>query len=252
MKITALGLNAHNAWFARRLARQGFVVDTEISLPAALRKPLAQAEWTGLLVDNILVDTGSTGLVQRHQLAAQCPQHGWAYAELAGHWLSLGVEHGFPLFVGTHANTRDQLQPVLNALAPQAGIWLYCGPAGGGCYASRIFDAISVIYVLALKAGWPAPGETPRPLDWNAFFSQQQDLANRLLQLSELYLSFHPEMTELDVGQQLAAFSLPPALQTHFSANLARLIVLSLGQRQALQQIFDQLMQGPPPAALGV
>jgi len=252
VKITALGLNAHNAWFARRLAQQGFVVDSEISLPAALCKQLALEEWSGLLVDNILVDTGSTGLLQRHQLAAQCPHHGWAYAELAGHWLNLGVEHGFPLFAGTNADTRDQLQPVLNALAPQAGAWLYCGPAGSGCYASRIFDAISVIYVLALKAGWPAPGEAPRPLDWNAFFSQQQDLANRLLELSELYLSLHSETTALNAEQQLAAFSLPPALQTHFAANLARLIVLSLGQHQALQQIFDQLMQGQPPATQSV
>lgn len=222
----------------------------EGSLPAALTVPLPRQDYSGLMLDGLLIDTDNSGLITRLQLARTCQQHGLAYAELAGHWVSLGVQFGFPLFVGTRLENRQRLLPLLDQLAPQAGAWLYCGPPGAACYASRVFDALAQVGALIYRAGWSQPDATPTAPDWQAFFAQQSMLAEKLLQLSELYLSLHPEHADLDLQQSLSDFSQPPVLQSHFSANLARLIVLALSPLQhcsvdgksALQHIFNQLV----------
>lgn len=249
MKISTLGSHEHTRWFARRLSEQGWSV-REGSPPAGLSVALPRQDYAGLLLGKLLIDTDNSGLITRQQLAATCLQHGLGYAELAGHWVSLGVQFGFPLFVGCSLQNRLQLQPLLDQLAPQAGAWLYCGPPGAACYASRVFDALAQVGALIYQAGWSQPGSTPVAPDWEAFFAQQSMLAERLLQLSVLYLSLHPEQADLDLQQSLSAFSQPPTLQSHFSANLARLLVLALspiGQRAAdtpspLQQVFSQLV----------
>lgn len=243
MTIIALGSLEHNTWFCHRLSQRGLAVrsgeDSGTHLPGLLK----QVNFAGLLSGNCLIDTGNSSLAERHELARLCLGQGLEYAELSGHWLRLGEEHGFPLFVGTQATTRPHLQPILDALAPQASAWLYCGPPGAACYTSRIFDALSLVCALAIKAGWASPGTAPQAPDWATFFAEQQILSDKLLEISRLYLSFHPETTELDPWQQLKEFNQTPSQQLHFAANLARLIVLALGQRQALQEIFERLLQ---------
>jgi hypothetical protein len=164
---------------------------------------------------------------------------------MAGPWQAFGQQFGFVLFVGAQPETRETLAPILDALAPQAGSWLACGPAASGRFAAQIFDALTMACALASNAGWSTPGQTPQTPDWGAFFLQQQTLADKLLALAQLYLSLYPDEPDPhadDPWQQLAAFSQPPSQQAHFSANLARLIVLALTQREAQQQILSKLM----------
>ncbi|TDR82655.1 6-phosphogluconate dehydrogenase [Paludibacterium purpuratum] len=248
MKITVLGSTEHDQWFARRLLAHGF----EVSEASQSEHPFTRATGgnagPGLLADRHLIDTGASGIEARHHLASDCRDAGFGYAEIAGPWQAFGQQYGFALFIGAAPETLDTLTPLFDALAPQAGAWLPCGPAGAGRFAAQIFDALSMACALACQAGWSTPGHTPQPPDWGAFFLQQQVLADKLLALSQLYLSLYPETEEAESPwQQLAAFSQPPRQQAHFAANLARLITLALTQREAQQEMLTQLMGGLSP-----
>jgi hypothetical protein len=248
VKICVLGSLSHNNWFAQRLLERGFAIDARASSAARLHA-LGHIS-AGLLVDNILVDTDTVGLKARHELARCCAHQGLGYSEWAGHWLIPGVEQGFQLFTGSDVRQRDLLLPVLDALAPVPGAWLYCGPAGAGYYAAKVFDALTMAYTEAIKAVLPdlQQGVLQAP-DWQHFFRQQQQLAQKILQFSELYLSLNPQEITLDPWQQLQAFALPPRLQGHFSANLAHLMVLALGRHSAVQEIFEHLLPMEPGLA---
>jgi hypothetical protein len=252
VKIAVVGACEHNDWFARRLSERGLPVDVDGTLPLPDLKRLLGQTWSGLVVNNMLVDTGATSMVQRHVLASTLHALGIEYAELSGQWLHHGTEFGFAIFTGINAAHRTQLAPLLDALAPQPGAWLHCGPPGSGCYASRIFDALAMACVLALRAGWSGPGEPTRAPDWIAFFSQQKVLADKLLELSRLYLSLHPAHPVKDPWKQLESFSQPPMHQEHFSANLARLLVLALGHHTATREILDSVMSGVAHGAMPV
>jgi len=239
VKITVLGNADSDQWFAHRLAARGFDV-----APAAPPSP-EQGIVAGLLADRIVVDTGPGSIDTRHQRAEHCRRTGWGYAEMAGPWQPLGQQFGFPLFVGADTDTRAALTPLFDALAPQAGAWLPCGPAASGRFAAQIFNALTMACALACQAGWSTPGQTLHTPDWGAFFLQQRTLADKLLALSQRYLALYPDDAATDdPWQQLAAFSQPPRQQPHFSASLARLIVLALTQSEAQQAILSKLMTG--------
>ncbi|WP_215777612.1 6-phosphogluconate dehydrogenase [Paludibacterium sp. B53371] len=247
MKITVLGNAEHDQWFARRLQARGFAVSMAHQSEHPFTHLAGAQAGPGLLADSVLIDTGPGSIEARHRMAAHCSEAGLGYAELAGQWQALGVPFGFALFVGTDPDTRDALTPLLDALAPQAGAWLPAGPAASARFAAQVFDALSMACALACQAGWSQPGQLPHTPDWGAFFLQQQQLADKLLALSQHYLSLFPDETgaeSQDPWQQLAHFSHPPREQEHFSANLARLIVLALSQREAQQAIFTRLMPG--------
>lgn len=254
MKITVQGLQLHHEWFARRLASHGLEMVSGDLPPMLLTEPSLQG-WCGLLADRTLIDTGTSGLLQRQTLSTLCRQHGFGYAELGGDWQAEGIEFGFPLFIGASQDAREQLKPLFDALAPAKGMWLYCGPAAAGHFTAGVFAAMTHAWLQAMPGNVPVPGQTPQAIDWNAFFIRQHSLANQLLAFSRHYLALYPQNDDTDVWQQLDSFRQPPMLQSHFAANLARLIVLALGQNQALQQIFEQILGGaanagaPHPAA---
>lgn len=248
MNITLLGSAPHLQWFARRLSDHGFAITEAQIPPYSLMERMGQGWQSGILFDDLLIDTGPTPLTGRVDRAHACRAAGLAYAELAGHWLEPGTELGFAVFAGATSADRDRLRPLLDALAPRAGAWLFCGPPGGGCYAAHTFDALTSAAALAMQAGWTCPGTPLQPPDWGAFFRQQEELATRLLGWARLYLTLYPDLPELDPWAQLARFSAPPTAQAHFSANLARLIVLALGQGFAQQEILQTLLPLSPAA----
>ena len=248
MNITLLGTAPHLQWFASRLSGGGLHVETMQMPPFVHRERIGPGWHSGLMIGDLLVDTGPSALTQRFARAKRCRQGGLDYAELAGHWLEPGTRFGFPLFLGCAPEARERLQPVLDLLAPQAGAWLFCGPAGGGCYAATTFDALASAAALAARAGYPVPGEAPHPPDWSVFFRQQTELAARLLEWAQLYLAHIPADDPgpaIDPWALLARFGEPPATQAHFAANLARLVMLALGQGLALQDILQTLIPAP-------
>jgi hypothetical protein len=217
-----------------------------VSAPEPIAAILDHTFVSGMLVEEVLIDTGTHGLSERCALAARCARAGLGYCEWDGQWLSPGVEFGFQLFTGSRDEERDRLRPVLDALAPFPGAWLYCGPQGAGYFAAKVFDALTMAYTLALREPWPsAENGMLRAPDWGVFFSEQQLLADKLLQFSHRYLALYPESAYVDVSAVLEAFNCAPAFQAHFSANLARLIVLALQHNHAQQDIFDSIIKRP-------
>ena len=226
MNIIVLGMSAHETWFAERLTSQGFAI-TQAN-PQTREQFTRLGVSAGLLFEDILLDSGQSGLAVRQQLSERL--HPLHYAELAGSWISAGRQYGFPLYAGSPASLRPRLKPVLDALAPQANAWLYCGPPGSGRYAAQVMDALSMAWVLACQAGWAQPGDPPTPPDWNAFFKQQQQLTNKLLQYARNYLSHFPLETVSTAELAWSALDVGISRQEHFSANLARLLILVLNQ----------------------
>lgn len=236
MNVTVLGSAPHLPWLAARLAAQGWHVRQADA-------PVAGIADGALLAGQQLLDCGARTLGERHALAADCRAQGLDYAECAGHWLPPGVQYGFALYVGCDRAQRRRFAPLLDALAPRRAAWLHCGPSGAGWYAAHVVDALSAACALAMQAGWSTPGGTLHTPDWQAFFAGQAQLADRLLALSQRYLALcpAPAADRDDPWQSLAAFRRPPAEQDHFAGNLARLVVLALGQGIELQRIFETL-----------
>jgi len=243
VNISALGPHEHNACFARRLRARGLVVGGESSALRAMLPPLVNTHWSGILVDEMVLDTSTPSLTGRHELEQACHAAGLSYAELSGPWHSLGEHYGFALFCGGPPDIRERLRPLLDALAPLPGAWLYAGPTGAGYFTAKVFDALCVAATLVPGREWPSAGSALPTPDWVAFFTQQQLLADRLLQLAQLYLSRQPPSpAPFDASQLLEAFSRPPSEQAHYADHLARLIVLALEQRHCVQDIFERLV----------
>lgn len=246
MQIITLGNEPYLEWIRRRLTAQGFGLPAE-PFPSPPASDAFAADWQALQYGGVLLDLkratpDSCAARERH-----CREFGLGYVDVAANWQAPGVQQGFALFVGGSDRALDGARPVLDALAPLPGAWLHCGPAGSGHFVATVFEALSYAFGLLLQAGWTAPGETPRPPDWNHFFSQQKELAANLLQLSRLYLAQHsPQQEAHDPWQLLARFALPAYQQSHYALILAQLIELALGQGLALQAIFDSLSQPRP------
>jgi hypothetical protein len=246
MQIIPLGHEPHLEWIRRRLTAQGFCLPTEPSLAPLVPYAFA-ADWQALGYGDVLLDLKRATPDSCAARERDCRAHGLGYVDVAANWQAPGEQQGFALFVGGANRALDGARPVLDALAPLPGAWLHCGPAGSGHFVATVFEALSYAFGLLLQAGWTAPGETPRPPDWNHFFGQQKELAANLLQLSQLYLVQHPAQWEAhDPWQLLAQFARPAHQQNHYALILAQLIELALGQGLALQAIFDTLSQPHP------
>ncbi|MEQ6291975.1 hypothetical protein ACFPAG_15325 [Vogesella sp. GCM10023246] len=163
--------------------------------------------------------------------------------ELNSPWLPPQASSGFALLVAGQRQALQQAQPLLDALAPQAGGWLYCGPLGAASFCRRVFDALFYLSgPLLLQAA--ASGQQT-PIDWPALLLQQQELLQQLAALSRDYLQQQGEdaATADEQWQVLDDFRQPPLQQQHFARNLARLLLLadSLGEnaRQLLEAALD-------------
>ncbi|OHX13251.1 hypothetical protein BI347_06835 [Chromobacterium sphagni] len=225
----------HLPWFLRRLEARGLTPASESDLPARL-----PSDWTGIALADCWLDLARDGDQPLAQRQARCQAEGLAFIELSGDWQTLAAEHGFMLLAGCAAPPAGDAQLLLDALAPQAGCWLHCGPAHSARFCQRVFAAL----LHAGHAALPLPDGQPRALQWEQMLASQWQLADRLRQLAQAYLLKHLGQTPPYPAP------LPPAAQ-HFAANLARSIMLALPDQQnwpaLLEQLGAILAAHPPP-----
>ncbi|POZ62254.1 hypothetical protein [Chromobacterium alticapitis] len=221
------GLAPHLPWFLRRLEVQGLAAarcdDAASRLPAG---------WTGLELDGCWLDLAQDG---DHPLAARaeyCRHAGIECIELAGNWPAPGAEHGFMLLVGQAPLPDSAAWQVLDALAPQPGCWLHCGPLHSARFCQRVFDAL----LHAGRSGLDLPETQPRALQWERLLSEQWQLADKLRQLAAAYLAER-------VGLAPPYPSPLPAAAQHYAAALARGIALTLPQQQDWEGLLKQLSE---------
>lgn len=156
----------------------------------------------------------------------------------------LAQQYGFMLFVGCTPALREQARPLLDALAPLPGAWLWCGPRGSARFCRAIFDTLAYINGPLLSA--TLGSATPLP-DWQAFFREQQTLAQHLLALARRYRHAQHDDSTPDLAALLQEFARPPHLHSHYALTLARLLELGLSQQQAMQDVFSRLQQASAP-----
>lgn len=159
--------------------------------------------------------------------------------ELNSPWLPPQAGSGFALLVGGQREALQQAQPLLDALAPQAGSWLYCGPLGAASFCRRVFDALFYLSgPLLLQTATSGQSAT---IDWPSLLLQQQQLLQQLAALSRDYLQQQGETpaTADEQWQVLNDFRQPPLQQQHFARNLARLLLLANSLGENAQQLLE-------------
>ncbi|RKQ63028.1 hypothetical protein C8E02_0042 [Vogesella indigofera] len=152
-------------------------------------------------------------------------------------------QYGFMLFVGCTPALREQARPLLDALAPAAGAWLWCGPRGAGRFCQRVFDAFLYINGPLLREAMQHGQTQP---DWAAFFTSQLQLGQQLLALAQQYRRAQHDDSQPELSALLQEFARPPLLHSHYALTLARLLELGLAQQQLTQGIFEQLLRPAP------
>ena len=214
----------HLPWFLRRLAARGLP-------PASASGPASwPADWIGIALENGWLDLGRDGDAALTRRQRQCEDAGIAFIELGGDWQAPAAEHGFMLLAGSRQPPAGEALTLLDALAPQAGCWLHCGPAHSARFCQRVFAAL----LHAGRAALPLPDAQPRALQWEEMLSSQWQLADKLRQLADAYLIEH-------LGQRPPYPSPLPDEARHFAANLARSIALALPDSQDWPALLEKL-----------
>lgn len=227
------GQAPHLSWFLRRLEAQGLAAGRDHGAPSVL-----PADWIGVELEGHWLDLAQDGDQALAERLDYCRQAGIELVELAGEWLPPAAEHGFMLLVGNAPQPDSAAWQVLDALAPQAGCWLRCGPAHSARFCQRAFSAL----LHACHAALPPPEPLARSMPWEALLQAQWQLADKLRQLSAAYLAER-------VGLQPPYPSPLPESARHYAANLARGIVLALPHEQDWDAWLQKLaaLQPAPP-----
>ncbi|OWY38686.1 hypothetical protein CEK28_11360 [Xenophilus sp. AP218F] len=238
VKYILQGLAPHLDWLQQRLSAQGLPVTRDRQpLPAWL-----PADWQGIWLGDSWLDLdtdASPGLSAREQ---SCERHGAPLLELAGEWQAEGSRHGFILYYGGPKPPAPAAQALLDALSPLPGCWLPCGPPGSGRFCLQAFAGLRHACQQALPLG-----AAPSGIDWQAGLARQLDLADKLGQLAENYLTQHaPDYLQ---GPKPEHWRLPPGQQAHFAANLAACLHLAASGRQDWRQLLQRLAAHAPSAA---
>lgn len=167
--------------------------------------------------------------------------------ELNSPWLPAQPSGSFALLVAGHHQALQQAVPLLNALAPQAGCWLYCGPLGAASFCRRVLDALFYLTGPLLLQTANISRQAP---DWPSLLLQQKELLQQLAALSRDYLQRQGEApaTAAEQWQVLDDFRQPAPQQQHFARNLARLLLLldSLGEQAS--QLLETTLAMPTAA----
>ncbi|AUH50174.1 hypothetical protein CXB49_04740 [Chromobacterium sp. ATCC 53434] len=211
--------------FLRRLETQGLAAPTDRDPPARL-----PPDWVGMELEDCWLDLGQDGDQALAERLALSRDAGLGFVELAGDWPAPAAEHGFMLLVGGAPAPGSAAWQLLDALAPQPGCWLNCGPPHSARFCQRVFAALRHQGLSAL----PTPDGSPHPLDWEKTLQTQWLIAEKLRQLAEDYLSSQ-------IGRAPPYPSPLPDEVRHFAANLARGILLTLPEKATLREWAERI-----------
>ena len=228
-------------WTCQRLLAAGLPCKVPEASPIWL-----PPEWEGYLAGNCWLDLATDDSLALAARAEYCQQHGVSLVEICASWQPQGETMGFMLLCGSAERPCCSAVQWLDHCAPLTGAWLHCGPSGSARYTQHVLHALQHAWQLAWQQS-PSTGK-PQLLDWEVLMQQQWHIADKLLQLSQAYLSSHgitPDPADSSMLRQ--RFALPPSHQQHFAANLALLIVLAMQQRDTLHDILQQIFKHLQP-----
>lgn len=127
-----------------------------IMLPADITEQQLQ-EWLELVPANsVLIDGGNSDFRKTRQhaeLIASHPNH-VSFIDIGTSGGVWGLQRGFCMMVGGHAEGYKALGPVLDSLAAPSGAHAHFGPAGNGHYVKMVHNAIEYGMMQSLAEGY--------------------------------------------------------------------------------------------------
>ena len=160
--IALPGLTERLDWVRERLDRQGLAAMRVTAPPIGDATLLIgdAAGWDWLCTappasgSYCFIDVSGDWFGQIAARAAQAAAIRCTYLELAGPWHPCGATLGFGLAVGTDApDAIDTCRPLLDALAPAAGLFATVGRAGAASFSYGIAEAVRHLWLSQL-APW--------------------------------------------------------------------------------------------------
>ena len=191
MQIGLVGLGKMGAGIATKLCRAnihvvgydavGESVDTLSSEPGfdgaysldamlnALKTPrilwlmLPAGEPTARIVDelllkltegDLLIDGANSFYKTSVEHAAKCRDIGVQFVDAGVSGGIHGLKNGYCIMAGGESVAINRIERVLNALAPETGQWLHCGPSGSGHFVKMVHNGIEYGMMQAYAEGF--------------------------------------------------------------------------------------------------
>jgi 6-phosphogluconate dehydrogenase len=119
----------------------------------------------GLLeAGDTIVDGGNTNWHDDQRRAAELDPKGIHYVDVGTSGGVWGLEVGYCMMVGGHAESVERLSPILDVLAPPDG-WRYFGDAGAGHFVKMVHNGVEYGMMQAYAEGFEIMHKSEFPID---------------------------------------------------------------------------------------
>jgi 6-phosphogluconate dehydrogenase len=111
-----------------------------------------------------IVDGGNTNWHDDQRRAAELDPLGIHYVDVGTSGGVWGLEVGYCMMVGGHAESVERLSPILDVLAPPDG-WRYFGDAGAGHFVKMVHNGVEYGMMQAYAEGFEIMHKSEFPID---------------------------------------------------------------------------------------
>jgi 6-phosphogluconate dehydrogenase len=111
-----------------------------------------------------IVDGGNTNWHDDQRRAAALEEIGIHYVDVGTSGGVWGLEVGYCMMVGGHAESVERLSPILDVLAPPDG-WRYFGDAGAGHFVKMVHNGVEYGMMQAYAEGFEIMHKSEFPID---------------------------------------------------------------------------------------
>jgi 6-phosphogluconate dehydrogenase len=111
-----------------------------------------------------IVDGGNTNWHDDQRRAAELDPKGIHYVDVGTSGGVWGLEVGYCMMVGGHAESVERLSPILDVLAPPDG-WRYFGDAGAGHFVKMVHNGVEYGMMQAYAEGFEIMHKSEFPID---------------------------------------------------------------------------------------
>jgi 6-phosphogluconate dehydrogenase len=119
----------------------------------------------GLLeAGDTIVDGGNTNWHDDQRRAGELSEKGIHYVDVGTSGGVWGLEVGYCMMVGGHAESVERLSPILDVLAPPDG-WRYFGDAGAGHFVKMVHNGVEYGMMQAYAEGFEIMHKSEFPID---------------------------------------------------------------------------------------
>ena len=145
-----------------------------------------------------VIDGGNTNWHDDVRRAAALHEHGINYIDVGTSGGVWGLEVGYCMMVGGHAESVERLAPILDVLAPPDG-WRHFGDAGAGHFVKMVHNGVEYGIMQAYAEGFEMMHKSKFPIQLKevaGLWNRGSVVRSWLLELAEK--AFHEEGNDLE------------------------------------------------------